>query len=219
MRTYISGLLIIAGLVLISFLVVEALGVPLLTDPSDYFKDAGIIGATISIGLLLSDVFLPIPSSVIMIGNGAMFGVLGGTLLTLAGSIGGAMVGFLVGRRGAGLIRRFLSPAEQRRADALIVRWGLMAIVVTRPMPILAEAVAVMAGTSAIGWKRMLIGSTIGVLPAAIIYAIAGAFTTDLSSGFLVFGVVLLFAAFTFFVGRRLENRFVRTTHPYQPSE
>lgn len=213
MRTYITGLSIIAALVLISFLVVEALGVPLLTDPSEYLEDAGIIAAIISVGLLLSDVFLPIPSSVVMIGNGAMFGVLGGTLLTLVGAVGGAMIGFSVGRRGSGLIRRFMSPAEQRQADALIVRWGLMAIVVTRPMPILAEAVAVMAGTSAIGWKRMLVGSIIGVLPAAIIYAIAGAFTTDLSSGFLVFGAVLLFAAVTFLIGRRLETRFARTTH------
>lgn len=211
MRTYITATIVIATLVLITFLVVEALEVPVLTDPSDYFEDAGIIGATVSVGLLLVDVFVPIPSSVVMIGNGAMFGVAGGALLTLAGAVGGAMVGFLVGRRGAGLIRRFVSQAEQRRADALIERWGLLAIVVTRPMPILAETVAVMAGTSAIGWRRMLVGSIVGVLPAAVIYAITGAFTTDLGSGLLVFGAVIVLAGTTWLVSRRLESRFART--------
>lgn len=140
-----------------------------------------------------------------------MFGVIGGALLTLVGAVGGAMIGFNVGRRGTGLISRFVSPAEQRRADALISRWGLLAIIVTRPMPILAETVAVMAGTTAIGWQRILMGSMIGVFPPALIYAITGAFTTDLGSGILVLGAVLVLAGITWVIGRRLESRFTRT--------
>ena len=211
MRTYLTATITIAILVLVSFMVVEALEIPLLTDPSGWLDDAGLAGALVSVGLLLVDVFVPIPSSVVMIANGAMFGVVGGTLLTLAGAVGGAMVGFLVGRRGARLIRRFVSPAEQHRADALIARWGLLAIIVTRPMPILAETVAVMAGTTALGWRRMLAGSAIGVFPPALIYAITGAFTTDLASGFLVLAAVLVLAGLTWLLGRRLESRFART--------
>lgn len=208
MRTYITATLTIACLILVSFLVVEALDVPLLTDPSGYLDDAGMVGAAISTGLLLIDVFVPIPSSLVMIANGAMFGIVGGTLLTLVGAVGGAMLGFFVGRGGSGMIRRFVSPADQKRADAMIARWGLLAIIVSRPMPILAETVAIMAGTTALGWKRMLAGSIIGVLPLAVIYAITGALTTDLSSGFLVFGVVILVAVLTWVIGQRLESRF-----------
>ncbi len=211
MRTYFTFAIGLALLILVSFVVVEALDVPLLVDPSEQLERAGLLGGVIGVALLWADVFIPVPSSVIMIANGAMFGVVGGTAATLVGAVGGAMIGFLVGRRGAGLIRRFISPAEQRQADALLARWGVLAIIVSRPMPILAETVSVMVGTTAISWQRALAGSFIGVLPAAIVYAITGAFTTDLGSGFLVLAGVILLAGLTWLVARRLESRFAGT--------
>lgn len=116
MRAYIAATITIALLVLVSFIVVEALEIPLLTDPSGWLDDAGIVGAAISLGLLLVDVFVPIPSSVVMIANGAMFDVVGGALLTLAGAVGGAMLGFLVGRRLEHRFARTAQPPSQHPA-------------------------------------------------------------------------------------------------------
>jgi len=206
MKTYAIVAGIIATLVLISFLIVEALGIPVLVDPTAALDAGGIGAALLGGGLLLADVFIPIPSSVIMIAHGAVFGVVMGTLLSLVSSVGGAMIGWWVGQRGSGWLRRVVSPAEQARANALLARWGVLAIIISRLIPIVAETVAIMAGTTTLGWRKVLLATTAGTLPAALIYAIAGTVTTDLASGFLVMLAVVAVAAVAWVVGNRLTR-------------
>ncbi|HVL24451.1 MAG TPA: VTT domain-containing protein [Thermomicrobiales bacterium] len=206
MKTYAIVAGIIATLVLISFLIVEALGIPILVDPSEYLDKGGLGAALLGGGLLLADVFIPIPSSVIMIAHGAVFGVVMGTLISLVSSVGGAMIGWWVGKRGSGWLRRVISPAEQARANALLARWGVLAIIVSRLIPIIAETVAIMSGTTDLGWRKVLLATTAGTIPAALIYAIAGTVTTDLASGFLVMLAVVAIAALAWLVGNRLTR-------------
>lgn len=194
----------VATFVLVSFLLVEALGISLLVDPSNRIQDGGMGAALLGGGLLLADVLLPIPSSVIMIAHGAAFGIPRGTLLSLTTSVGGAMIGWYIGHRGRGLLGRLIPPAEQENAALLIRRWGMTAIVISRFLPVVAETVAVMSGTTNLGWKRVLLVMTIGTLPPALIYAIAGTLATVLASGVLVAVSVMFLAAVAWFLGRRL---------------
>ncbi|MDQ4106439.1 MAG: VTT domain-containing protein [Actinomycetota bacterium] len=124
----------ILAFLLVLFLLVEALGVPLLTDPSPWLERAGVLAALVGVGLLVTDVALPVPSSLVMIAHGALFGVAIGTLLSAVGSTGTALVGFAVGRRGGPLLARLVSPEERARVDRLLTRWGALAIIVTRPV-------------------------------------------------------------------------------------
>src|SRR5918998_226226 len=133
---------------LVLFLLVEAMDVPLLTDPSPWLGRGGVLAALVGVGLLVADVALPVPSSTLMIAHGALFGVVGGTLLSLGGSMGAALVGFALGRRGGPLLARFVQHQGRARADRMLTRWGALAIVITRPVPLLAETVAIMAGPS-----------------------------------------------------------------------
>src|SRR5262245_9136493 len=113
MRRY---LLIAASLIIfftILFLIVEALGVPLLSDPTPWMKHGGIVAAVVGVGLLIADVLLPVPSSLVMVAHGALFGVVIGTLLSLLGSVGAALFGFAIGRRGGRLLERIVTPAER----------------------------------------------------------------------------------------------------------
>lgn len=203
MKRYALVATLIATLILVSFLVVEALQIPLLTDPTDQMMEGGWIAATIGGGLLLLDVFIPIPSSVIMILHGTIFGILGGFVLSLVASVGGAMIGWWVGNKGGPLMDRFVSPAEKRQANDFIIRYGLLAIIISRLIPIIAETVAIMSGTTNLGWKRVLLATTIGSIPPALIYAIAGEATDDFASGAIVTACVVLVAGVTWFVGRR----------------
>jgi uncharacterized membrane protein YdjX (TVP38/TMEM64 family) len=84
----------------------EALHVPLLTNPQPFLDRAGLWGAAaIGAGLLIADVFLPVPASLVMVAHGALFGIVGGTLVSLIGSMGGAVLGFAVDSS-CGLARR-----------------------------------------------------------------------------------------------------------------
>lgn len=184
---------------------VEALGVPLLVDPTPALNQGGLWAAMLGVGLLIADVVLPVPSSLVMVSHGALFGVMGGTLLSLIGSTGAAMLGFWLGRRGGGLLERLVTPEERERAGYLLKRWGTLAIIVTRPVPLLAETVAIMAGASGMSRGRVALAAAIGSLPPALLYALTGATVAQFENAALVFGLVLLVAGCCWLIGRRVE--------------
>lgn len=207
MKRYASITGALLAFFLLLFFLVEVLKVPLLTDPSPWLKQRGALAAVIGVGLLLVDVFLPVPSSVVMIAHGALFGVVVGTLLSLAGSTGAALLGFAIGRRGGPLLARLVPLEQRRRADMLLSRWGALAIVVTRPLPLLAETVAILAGASPLPLRHAALAAFAGSLPAALLYALTGAGAASFSNAVLMFGLVILIAGGFFVVGRRLEQR------------
>ena len=191
---------------LLLFVVVEALGVQLLTDPTPWMRHGGVLAAVLGVSLLIADVLLPVPSSLVMVAHGALFGVVIGTLLSLLGSVGAALFGFAIGRRGGRLLERIVTPEERARADKMLARWGTLAVVVTRPVPILAETVAIMTGTSSIGWARMALASFAGSLPPALLYALTGAAYANFQSLVLMFVATLLVAGSFWLIGRLLDS-------------
>jgi uncharacterized membrane protein YdjX (TVP38/TMEM64 family) len=194
-------------LFLVVFLVAGALSVALLDDPRPSLARGGILAACIGTALLVADAVLPVPSSVIMIAYGALFGALGGAALSLVGAIGAAMTGYALGRwAGAPLLRAVCSEAEHARADRLVRRWGALAVAASRPVPLLAETVAIAAGASSLGVSRTLVAAAAGSVPGAVLYGFAGAAGVGTPSGLLVFGAVLGVAAVLWLVGRRFRG-------------
>ena len=208
MKRYLSVMALMLAFFLALFFIVEALGVPLLTDPTPWMNRGGVLAATVGVGLLIADVLLPVPSSLVMVAHGALFGVVLGTVLSLLGSVGAALFGFALGRRGGGLLERMVSREERTRADRLLNRYGALAIIVTRPIPLLAETVAIMAGASSLGWGRVTLAALAGSLPPALLYALTGAAVANFQNTALMFGVVLLIAGFFWFVANWAEPLF-----------
>lgn len=194
--------LVAALVVILAFAVVGATGVPVLTDPLPALDVGGIAAAGVGVGLLVADVVLPVPSSSVMLAHGALFGVLGGALLSLSGALGAAMLGFLLGRRGSPLVAPLVPARERARANGVIERWGFLAVIVTRSVPVLSETVAVMGGASPMPPRTMALGSVVGALPAAVLYAVAGSLAAGFVSAAVVFGVVMLLAAVAWLLGR-----------------
>jgi uncharacterized membrane protein YdjX (TVP38/TMEM64 family) len=213
-------LLIMASIItffLMLFFLVEALGVPLLTDPTPWMKHAGVVAAGIGVSLLIADVLLPVPSSLVMVAHGALFGIVTGTFLSLLGSVGAALFGFAIGRRGGPLLTRIVTPEERARADRMLARWGTLAVIVTRPIPLLAETVAIMAGASPLGWGRMALAALIGSLAPALLYALTGAAVANLQSTSLIFGVVLVVTGSFWLVGRLLDRYLSKRRNRREP--
>jgi len=90
----------------------------------------------------------------------------------------------------------------------MLARWGALAIIVTRPVPVLAETMAIMAGASSLSWSNVILASLAGSLPPALLYALTGAAVANFQSTALMFGVVMLVAGFFWFVGNRVEPMF-----------
>jgi uncharacterized membrane protein YdjX (TVP38/TMEM64 family) len=182
-------------------------------------KHGGVLAAALGVGLLIADVVLPVPSSLVMVAHGALFGVAIGTLLSLLGSVGAALFGFAIGRRSETALNRLVTPAERARADYLLTHWGALAIVVTRPVPLLAETVAIMAGASPMSWTSLTIASLAGSLPPALLYALTGAAVANFQSTALMFGVVMAVAGLFWLIGRMLESFMLARGSRYHSPE
>jgi uncharacterized membrane protein YdjX (TVP38/TMEM64 family) len=206
-RRYVYIALALAGLFLACFGIAEAFGVPLLTDPMPALRKAGPLAAVIGVSLLIADVVLPVPSSVIMLAHGALFGVVTGSILSLVGSVGCALAGFAIGRAGREKVRHYVSDAEYARVSRILDRWGMAGIVATRPVPILAEVMAIIAGTTpAMSWWQITVASIAGSLPPAIAYAVAGHLATTTVGMIWVFSALMLMSAAMWWFDRKIET-------------
>lgn len=188
------------------FVVVEALHVPFLGDPSALLDGReALLAAALGAALLVTDVVAPVPSSLVMVAHGALFGAAAGAALSLAGRIGATAAGAALGRAG----RRWVETDEsqRRRAQELVGRWGPGAVVLSRPVPVLAETVSVVAGAAHMPWSRLLGAAALGALPEAILYAFAGSMAASFGSAALVFAAIVPLALVTCVALARRDER------------
>ena len=150
--------------------------------------------AAVVILLLAGDVILPVPSSLVGTAAGFFLGFVGGTLAVLVGMTLGSLIGYALGKgSGRALARHVLGEAETARLRALWARLGDWAVVVARPVPVLAEASSVFAGIGGMPAGRFLALSTLSNLGIAAAYAAVGRFSARADSFLLAFaGAVLL---------------------------
>jgi uncharacterized membrane protein YdjX (TVP38/TMEM64 family) len=206
MKRYIYISLVLISFFLITFSAVEYFNIPLLKDPSYLQQQGGIIAALGGFLLLVSDIVLPVPGSLIMIGNGALFGVFSGTMLSLAGGLVASVLGFQIGRKGNKLINRFISEKEKESAEKLMTKWGYLAIIVTRPIPLLSETTIIIAGTTDLKWNKMFLSSALGFLPGAYIYALTGASAISADMSIYSFLIVLAVTAIFWLAGKFIKK-------------
>jgi uncharacterized membrane protein YdjX (TVP38/TMEM64 family) len=145
--------------------------------------------ACISFLVLSFDVILPVPSSVVMISNGVLLGALWGGLLSVTGGLLSAVLGYYIGAKSKRLAAKFTGPADEARAKAFLEKYGYAAIIASRPIPVLAESVAIISGTLNLRFGKVLLNSAIGLIPIAFVYSFTGAYSTSLDNAFWAFGL------------------------------
>lgn len=203
MRRYALLVLSLMLFFLAAFLVAMALDVPLLTG-TEWIQDHAWTSAVIILNaLLIADVLLPIPSSLLMVANGALLGTVGGAVATLASTLVGGALAFWLGRRGAPWLMARISDRERAHADRFFKRWGALAVLVSRPVPIVAETIGILAGTTVMHWPRFMISVFLGNLPPAILYAFAGASAKNASYSVAIFLILVGLAGGWWLLGRR----------------
>ena len=122
MRRTVILIVAVAGAVILSKLLIEnVLGFRIDALAESWMARAGTGGAVAVVTLLAADLFLPIPSSLIMVLSGAAFGVLWGSVFSLVGSIGGEWLGFeLVRRYGRRASSRMVGDDELERLESRV---------------------------------------------------------------------------------------------------
>lgn len=163
-----------------------------------------VLLALLVAGLLGADIVLPIPSSIVGTAAGYYLGVVGGTLASFAGMTASCLAGYWIGAAwgrtaavrlvGAAGLDAVVGPAE---------RYGVWAVAVGRPVPVLAEACVLLAGVARLPFRRFLAVCSLSNLGISLVYAVAGALSATTGSFFLALAAAVILPAVASLVARR----------------
>lgn len=150
--------------------------------------------ATLIAAILASDVFLPVPSGPVSTLAGSALGAWPGALTSCLGMTMGAAIAFGLARRwGRPLAQRWTSAERLADLEAACREHGLWMLVVTRPLPILAEACALLTGALQMSWTRFLPAVVASNLVISAAYAHLGEQATQ--QGWLPLALCMAVAA------------------------
>ncbi len=132
------------------------------------------------IGVLATDVFLPVPSSAVSTFAGQRLGIIAGALASWIGMTLGAVAAFALARRfGKPLAERLAGPVELARMERLTDRHGTRLIVITRALPVLAEASVLVMGAARLSWRKFLPAAMLSNFGLSAVYATCGALSRE----------------------------------------
>ena len=189
------------ALIIIPFIVFEkqfeALGTWLAEGHASGWASASIIAA-----LLALDVFLPVPSSIVSTGAGVLLGFWRGAAVIWIGMTIGCAIGYLFGVKAAAAARKLVGADGLARANSIMERHGNWALVVCRPIPVLAESSVVFAGLVRSPVQPFIWMTTLSNLGIALAYAAVGAFSMEVQSFLLTFVAALALPGLAMLAGK-----------------
>lgn len=143
-------------------------GINRLREYGDWAWAAGV-------GLIVSDLFLPVPSTAVIAGLGMLYGPLLGGLIGGLGSLLAGLVAFGLGRTlGRPALRFLCGDADLDRLARFFSRHGLWAIALSRWMPLLPEALCGLAGTARMAIVPFLAALACGSLAMGFAFGFLG---------------------------------------------
>ncbi|MFD2257667.1 TVP38/TMEM64 family protein [Luteolibacter algae] len=128
------------------------------------------------IGLLVADLLLPVPGTIVMSALGAVYGVFVGGIVATAGSVLAGIVGYGVGRFfDEGFARKWLGSKDFETGGSLFKRSGAWVVAASRAVPILPEVITCMAGLLRMPFGKFVIALVCGSMPMGFLFAWIGA--------------------------------------------
>lgn len=159
--------------------------------------------ASISFLVLTLDIVLPVPSSVVMYINGYVLGVLAGSALSLISLLAGAILGYFLGK----LTSAGVKAKSDSATENIMAKYGAMAILISRGIPIISESVCIVCGFNKMPFKQYVMFNILGYLPLCLVYAYCGNVGYDKNTFLLTFGFSVLLTVIFWIIGRALLFR------------
>ena len=134
----------------------------------------------VGLGLLVGDLVMPMPSTVVMSALGFVYGIAIGGLIATLGAMGSATLGYgLCQWIGEPMAVRLAGKEGLEAGRRLFGRYGAWAVALSRCLPIMAEVIACLAGMTGMPWRRFLAAAFAGCLPMGFAFAAVGQLGTD----------------------------------------
>ncbi|MHA1274015.1 MAG: TVP38/TMEM64 family protein [Promethearchaeota archaeon] len=138
----------------------------------------GLIGILLFLAVMaIQGLIVPIPSEIILLSAGMIWGFWLGGIMGIIGSMAAGMLCFYVSKRGGRpLAEKFVGENALAMADDFIHKYGTGAIIVARFLPFVAfDPISYAAGLVDLDTKKYALGTLLGSIPRAFFYAFLGA--------------------------------------------
>ena len=168
---------ILALLVLIPFLIWGDFFASLFTweGSRGWLQNWGTLAWAAGILLLVLDLFLPLPNTLVIAALGWKYGVFLGGLIGAFGSMLSGLLAYGLSRKlGRGVARRMISEAEMDRGERLFRRSGGWIVALSRWLPMMPEIIACSAGLARMPLRNFVLALGCGSVPLGFVFAAIG---------------------------------------------
>jgi uncharacterized membrane protein YdjX (TVP38/TMEM64 family) len=151
--------------------------------------------------LLISDILLPVPATGIMAAIGAVYGLWPGIIISFAGSMLAGLTGYAAalffGKKGS---RYIASENEISRFKSYFDSYGGYAVILSRAVPVMPEAITILAGLSGMKFSRFSAALIAGTLPVSFFFTWLGTSKAAGFGGGLILAVLIPALVWPFFI-------------------
>jgi len=156
------------------------------------FEEAKNWAWLVGIGLLLADLLLPIPGTIVMSALGAVYGVWLGGVLASVGSMLAGTLGYGVGRFfNETTARKWLGEKDFERGKKVFAGRGAWVVAMSRAVPILPEVLSCMAGLLRMPFWKFFTALACGSIPMGFLFAWIGTAGRDSPAWGLGFSIAV----------------------------
>jgi uncharacterized membrane protein YdjX (TVP38/TMEM64 family) len=142
---------------------------------ADRFEAARSWAWLAGILLLIADLLLPIPGTVVMSALGAVYGFWIGGLISAIGAMLAGMFGYGVGRFfNEEFAKRWLGEEDFEKGRNLFKKSGAWVLATSRALPILPEVLSCMAGLLRMPFGKFMVALACGSVPMGFLFAWIG---------------------------------------------
>lgn len=190
----VAGFVILAALFLVSWLVwggdwenqFTLQGSIAWLEAAGYWAWAG------GILLLVGDLFLPVPGTIVISALGFIYGVALGGMVAGVGLSAAGILGYGVGRLfGNRFARRWLGERDFAAGQRIFTKGGGWIVAMSRALPILPEVISCTAGLVGMPFKRFSVALACGSFPMGFLFAAVGSAGREAPGWALIFSLVL----------------------------
>lgn len=175
----------------------------------EWLRGYGTWAWAIAIVLLMADLFLPLPATIIMSALGYIYGPMVGGLISAAGSFASGVLAYWLCRMlGGNAATWVLGKKDYERGKKISARVGGWVVALSRWLPVFPEVIACMAGLTRMPAKNFYLALACGSLPLGFIYAIIG--NSGIENPALAIGLSACLPPVIWFVASRVLRRSLK---------
>lgn len=159
----------IVGFLIFGLLLFVLLGDALVNE--DWLDSLGNWKWVVVVGLIISDILIPIPTTLLITKMGQQYGPFLGGLIGLLGMFLAAVCAYGLTRLLGIRFARFLLGKDLESAERFFDRNGMFAVACSRWLPLLPETISCMAGLTRMPFGKYCLAVLCGAVPMCFAYS------------------------------------------------